>query len=493
MLRDRIRGSLPRLSSTLLVFVLATALSFAVPAAALAATAMWFDAKTPAPVALGGRACAVVNDQIYVLGGEGSKRVDLYDPSSDTWQANVATLTTGISLATAVSRGDYIYVIGGELPFATNRIVAFNTLTKTNQVIGTIGPSSVRSRVGAAIIGDTIYIVGGFETMGLSRRIDAFRLNADGVSGTNLGTVAQLPAGLVSMTVFASGGKLYIFGGQLNDSSYTDQCWVMTPQVTTPYPLVALSDLPIPRMGPQGAPFTNGLTYLASGLPFTDAVSYDPVADVWSTVGSLPTPRYAACDAVVNDRLYVINGWTSESPRVASAATEVGALVNVDAVAEQAVPTGGGDVVVPIQGSQVTVGYPTGTPAGEVVVAVVNTPPPSMTHGFDISGSIYDISTSAVYSGLLTITMPYTGPSGHVTVRHWNGTTWESITPLSIDRAHKTVTFQTSSLSPFGIEELGGTDEVVSTDASSTWSVVLLLVGLLGVSLALHRRRAASS
>ncbi len=351
-------------------------------------------------------------------------------------------------------------------------------------MIGTIGTSGVRSRVGAAIVGDTIYIVGGFEVMGLTRNISAFRLNPDGISGTNLGTVAQLPAGLVSMTVFESGGKLYILGGQLQSSAYTDQAWVMTPQLLTPYPLAALAPLPIPRMGPQGAPFTSGLVYLASGLPFTDAVSYNPATDVWATVGSLPTPRYAACDAVVNDRLYVINGWTSESPRVSSAANEVGYLVNVDAVAEQAVPSGGGQVVVPIQGNQVTVDYPAGTPAGEVVVAAVNNPPPSMTHGFDISGSIFDISTSAVYNGLLTITMPYAGSSADVIVRHWNGTTWESITPLSIDTVNQTVTFQTSSLSPFGIEAEGdgGGGGAVSTDASSAWSITLAVVAAIALA-----------
>ena len=35
-------------------------------------------------------ACAVLNEKLYAIGGEGLSSVEIYDPSSESWSAGVA-------------------------------------------------------------------------------------------------------------------------------------------------------------------------------------------------------------------------------------------------------------------------------------------------------------------------------------------------------------------------------------------------------------------
>ncbi|MEI6624453.1 MAG: IPT/TIG domain-containing protein, partial [Actinomycetes bacterium] len=88
-------------------------------------------------------------------------------------------------------------------------------------------------------------------------------------------------------------------------------------------------------------------------------------------------------------------------------------------------------------------------------VSAVN-PPPS---GYTLAGdSCFDLSTSALFSGTVDVTLPYdpavvpAGKVGALKMYHWSGTTWEDITiPGGVDTLNHTVTGLTSSFSDFGL------------------------------------------
>ncbi len=78
---------------------------------------------------------------------------------------------------------------------------------------------------------------------------------------------------------------------------------------------------------------------------------------------------------------------------------------------------------------------------------------------YKILNTFYDISTTATYTGLVTISITYTGqnPNQNLKLLHYNGTAWEDITESSTvtdpDTNTYVITGTTSTLSPFAIVE----------------------------------------
>jgi hypothetical protein len=75
--------------------------------------------------------------------------------------------------------------------------------------------------------------------------------------------------------------------------------------------------------------------------------------------------------------------------------------------------------------------------------------------GFRVRGFFIDITTTAFYSGPVTVCIPY-DPSipnpQNLKLFHWNGTGWDNVT-TSIDPATNTICGQVSGLSPFFVGE----------------------------------------
>lgn len=76
---------------------------------------------------------------------------------------------------------------------------------------------------------------------------------------------------------------------------------------------------------------------------------------------------------------------------------------------------------------------------------------------YKLLGNYYDITTTASYSGTITITMSYdptaVNNQNNLKLMHFDGTTWQDIT-TSVDTVNHTITGVTTSLSPFAIAEL---------------------------------------
>lgn len=127
------------------------------------------------------------------------------------------------------------------------------------------GPSSAR-------VGSTIYLVGGvegftedFATATSSGLVEAYDTETD-----RWERLPPLPQPLNHVNLAAGGGELYVLGGKLND-------------------------------------------YLR-GATTTDSWRLDRETRTWEAIASVPTARAAAGVAVVDDRIYVIGGYTSNVP-----------------------------------------------------------------------------------------------------------------------------------------------------------------------------------
>ena len=115
---------------------------------------------------------------IYAIGGRSNLNFgnnldanEQYDPQTDTWQER-APLPTARSGIAAARLGDQIgdvrvYVFGGEESAGTfDENEAYDPQTDTWETLEPM--PTARHGLGAAVVGDTIYVIGGGETPGLS-------------------------------------------------------------------------------------------------------------------------------------------------------------------------------------------------------------------------------------------------------------------------------------------------------------------------------------
>jgi len=114
-----------------------------------------------------------------------------------------------------------------------------------------------------------------------------------------------------------------------------------------------------------------------------------------------------------------------------------------------------------------------------------------------LRGGYYDISTTAVFTGYVTVTIPYdeTDVQGanesNLKLFHWKDNGWQDIT-VSIDTDNNTITGRTDSFSDFGVfEPLGESAPISTVPASPLWSVMLLsLAGAIAVGMGARRGKA---
>ncbi len=136
----------------------------------------WQEMDRGAPGAYAGRAAAVIDSKLYVVGGWAAKDVsaalDVYDPIQRSWSAKQRMPTPRYRLATAVVDGK-LYAVGGEDRFGNplDKVEAFDPVANT----WTSGPPLGTPRVGlaAVAIGTTIYAVGGSDQHGPSAAVEA--------------------------------------------------------------------------------------------------------------------------------------------------------------------------------------------------------------------------------------------------------------------------------------------------------------------------------
>lgn len=149
-------------------------------------TGRWASAA-PLPVARDHLGIAVADAKLYVIGGrtgatvDNTAYMDMYDPSTDKWQA-MAPMPTKRSAGTAVLYRGLIVYYGGECKAPANRttfdeVEAYDP--KSNSWTSLAKPATGRHAHGGAVLGDTVYFMGGNTGCGgdgPSKSVTAFKL-----------------------------------------------------------------------------------------------------------------------------------------------------------------------------------------------------------------------------------------------------------------------------------------------------------------------------
>ncbi len=173
-----------------------------------------------------------------------------------------------------------------------------------------------RSELAAAVVGDWIYVVGGF---GGLAQVECFHP----ASGT-WATAPDLPEGVHHPGVASLEGVIYVAGGYTEDGATTEALWAFSPETGT---WDSRAPMPTAR-GALGLVAADGKLYAIGGAeerlngPVTGAVEiYNPATDSWSTGTGMPTPREHLAVVSGDGMVYAVGGRANgdEAERYASA------------------------------------------------------------------------------------------------------------------------------------------------------------------------------
>ena len=285
---------------------------------------IWRNDLPDSPLAVLDAGSAVLNDQLYMVGGKTStghiNDVYVYDPgdpfevSDDIWSLAPSLPGTAVENPAVVAYDGAVYSFGGSTgPFSG----AVNTAYEFNPASGwTPLPDMPTARGGAqaAVLDDKIYVIGGLGADGASlNTVEAF----DPLTGSwitdPLADPAELQTRRDNPGVAVVNGQIHVFGGRTrNANGTTDNGALNTMEIYDP----------VTDSWMFGAPMLNGRRTMAVGT-LNDRIQaiggeggaeldiheeYNPATGAWRTLPDIITPRHGAAFGTINDVMYVAAG-----------------------------------------------------------------------------------------------------------------------------------------------------------------------------------------
>jgi len=263
------------------------------------------------PTAVDFAATAVLNGEIYVIGGDTATEtvadVQIYNPTANTWSTGTPLPIATDAASAAVVNGE-LYVIGGSTTAVTGAVWAYNPTTKTWSSKATM--PTARNGAVAVVEKNIIYVIGGNSGGGnFISTVESYdpATNAWATEASMLGTKDTPAAGLIGSTIVVSGGST-VPGSVTGDTeayNATTNTWS------------SLTADPTARTG-QCAAVINGLLYDASGYinnagaATTVNESFTLATDKWTTtLAPIPHGTMFSGSAVVGGQLYCLGGEAS--------------------------------------------------------------------------------------------------------------------------------------------------------------------------------------
>ncbi len=276
-----------------------------------------WEVRTPLNIARSRLAVARIAEQFFVIGGETSDgvavaAVDAYDLTVNEWRSR-APLPEPLRNAAAAAFNDALYVAGGSSAAATTTAVRdlflrYDLDHNRWESAGAL-PSPL---AGAQLISDdqALYLLGGWD--GRAPRDEVWRLrpSADG-ENSNWALVTRLPAPAAFLGAALVGDEIFVAGGfdgqrELDKAaaySLTRNEWRELPPLATPRGGLSL--------------VYDGLAVFALGggwsRPLDTMERFDPGVGVWSNFASPVPGEWRNLAAIgYNDRLYLVGGWSGD-------------------------------------------------------------------------------------------------------------------------------------------------------------------------------------
>ncbi|HVR07517.1 MAG TPA: kelch repeat-containing protein, partial [Thermoanaerobaculia bacterium] len=288
------------------------ALALAAAGRAQAQQGSWQPAKAmPTPRRL--LAAAALDGKAYALGGCGSAcfepplqtsafeetRVEVYDPSSDTWAVKNPMPTILFGAAAVAPGNGKIYTLGGVV---SGNVVQEYEPASDSWTLRQPMPTP-RYGLAAVALDGKIYAIGG---NGPSNAVEVYDPATDTWSSRAPMTTAR-----VFLAAAVAGGKIYAIGGSPDccGNSQTDVVEVYDPaadrwDMAAPLPVALQVSA---AAGIDGLIYTFGGFVPGSGL--TGATfQYTPGLDAWTRQPDMPTPRDEAPAVVLGGDAFVLGG-----------------------------------------------------------------------------------------------------------------------------------------------------------------------------------------
>jgi len=264
----------------------------------------------PLPAAISGESVVATKQGPLILGGLDSAEnsasgVFLLDSASGKL-SEAGSLTGPLHDSAATMLGERVLVFGGGTEASTDAVQALPApggivaAGTTAEATGRL--PTVRSDLSAVTVGETAYLLGGYDG---SKPIDSVLATTDGSTFTQ---VARLPAPGRYLGVAALGGRIYAFGGETASGSAGDAIQEVDPRAGTAR---IVGHLPA-AVSHASAVTLGGDIYLlggeAEGSPTSQIWRFDPETKTVSTAGRLPQPISGGATAAVGSSAYLIGG-----------------------------------------------------------------------------------------------------------------------------------------------------------------------------------------
>jgi non-specific serine/threonine protein kinase len=275
-----------------------------VPAVASSGTVSWQSGEA-LPVPRTEVAAARHGGELVVVGGylpwgDSSDQVDAYSPATRRWR-RLPTLPVAVNHAMAATWRGSVIVVGG--------YVGRNEPSNRAFALGANGWRELRrmpagrAAAGAAVIGDTLYVVAGVGPRGLARTGYALNLR------TNRWRAIPGPTRREHLAVTAAGGRLYALAGRtagIDTNVRAFESWRPGMRRWTPLPRV-----PAARGGTGAAAVGRTIVSVGGEEPrgaIASVYAYDTRTRRWRRLPDLPTPRHGLGVVASGRTVYAIAG-----------------------------------------------------------------------------------------------------------------------------------------------------------------------------------------
>jgi N-acetylneuraminic acid mutarotase len=262
------------------------------------------------PVALGEVAGGFVNGRLYVV-GDGSSSTLRFDPNSNSWSSSLAKRPYPAKDQLAEVFDGKLYVFGGVIykngQQALDRVQIYNPSTNTwTQGARMPFPSFAAQ---TALIDGQIYLAGGVT----SGNVTTNRLARYNPATNQWTELAPMLVGRNSAPAGTDGRRLFVFGGR--DGGDRPHPGLTNVQVYDPATnrwSNVNTIVPRPTGGIVKAPFYNGEFYIIGGETDSAVVArvdiYNPATNTWRRGPDMITPRHGIYPVLQNARIYVAGG-----------------------------------------------------------------------------------------------------------------------------------------------------------------------------------------
>jgi N-acetylneuraminic acid mutarotase len=264
---------------------------------------------------------ATANGKLYLMGGnQGGKndRVLEYDLASDKWTTKKPAPWSANHMA-ITSYGGKLYVFGGAtVESQPNPLKSWEYDPAADSWKELAAMPSRRTAQVAIESGGKIYVIGGSDEAGLSVADNEVYDVATNTWAAKrpMPTARNHPAG------GAIGGKIYVIGGRIGQANVANMISSPTDVVEEYDPATdkwkPMTKMPYATSGQGWTTFQNRI-YVAGGelrdahldAIFRDFVVFDPAANDWYRLPSMPTARHGVVLAALGNRIHAVAGHTS--------------------------------------------------------------------------------------------------------------------------------------------------------------------------------------